>query len=68
MFIDEAGNSLEPETLIPLSGILTPQDDTSNGAGLILAGDPKQLGAIVRSPLAEKYSLGRFIQGCSMPP
>ncbi|XP_067141003.1 putative helicase mov-10-B.1 [Centruroides vittatus] len=58
IFIDEAGNSYEPETIIPISGLLQSSIDNPKGGHLILAGDPKQLGPIVRSKLATKYGLG----------
>ncbi|ESO99380.1 hypothetical protein LOTGIDRAFT_113531, partial [Lottia gigantea] len=52
VFFDEAGHSLEPETLISVTNILT------IGTGLlVLAGDQKQLGPILRSPFAIKYGL-----------
>jgi superfamily I DNA and/or RNA helicase len=49
IFIDEAGHSTEPEVLACLSGIMGA--DTR----VILAGDPKQLGPIVRSPIAKTF-------------
>ncbi|KAL0477841.1 hypothetical protein AKO1_005271 [Acrasis kona] len=43
--IDECGQSMEPETIVPLL--------TSNSDAVILfAGDPRQLGPIIRSPMA----------------
>lgn len=56
VFIDEAGQAIEPEALIAVAGILDCTPDTSTGH-LILAGDPKQLGPIIRSPLARSYHL-----------
>uniref|UniRef100_A0A6Q2X6T1 RNA helicase n=1 Tax=Esox lucius TaxID=8010 RepID=A0A6Q2X6T1_ESOLU len=53
VFVDEAGHAVETETIIPLAGLLDPD----NGQ-VVLAGDPKQLGPIIRSPLAIKYGLG----------
>lgn len=50
IFFDEAGESLVGETLIPFS--LKNEDTT-----IILAGDPKQLGPIVISPLCLKYGM-----------
>ena len=52
VFIDEAGQATEPETCIALAGIL----DADLGQ-LVMAGDPQQLGSIVRSPLAEQHGL-----------
>ena len=44
LFIDEAGNGLEPESLIPIQCCRC-----QNNFQLILAGDPQQLGPIVAS-------------------
>ena len=49
IFIDEAGHATEPETVIPLSGLIGDQVTQ-----VVLAGDPKQLGPVIRSPLASK--------------
>lgn len=61
VFIDEAGHSLEPETLIPVAGLLSCRAPGSPGFGgqLVLAGDPLQLGPIIRCKVADKYNLGR---------
>ena len=63
MFVDEAGQAAEPEALVPLAGILdlVPNGDFDSvlGGQVVLAGDPKQLGAIIRSPIAIKYGLGK---------
>ncbi|XP_029011902.1 putative helicase mov-10-B.1 [Betta splendens] len=53
IFVDEAGHAVETECLVPLSGLL----DVESGQ-VVLAGDPKQLGPILRSPFAQKYGLG----------
>ncbi|KAJ8258035.1 hypothetical protein GJAV_G00192420 [Gymnothorax javanicus] len=53
IFIDEAGHALEPECIIGLSGLLSVETGQ-----LVLAGDPQQLGPILRSPLAIQYGLG----------
>lgn len=53
VFVDEAGHAVETECLIPLAGLL----DAESGQ-VALAGDPKQLGPILRSPFALKYGLG----------
>ena len=52
VFIDEAGQATEPETCIALAGIL----DGDKGQ-LVMAGDPQQLGPLVRSSLAEQHGL-----------
>lgn len=48
--IDEAGQSSEPETLIPVGLSLDGQ--------VIMAGDPEQLGAIIKSPVSKAFGLG----------
>lgn len=53
LFIDEAGHAVETECIIPLAGLL----DATAGQ-VVLAGDPKQLGPILRSPYALKYGMG----------
>ncbi|XP_070601729.1 helicase MOV-10 isoform X2 [Erythrolamprus reginae] len=60
VFIDESGYAVEPESLIAISGILPMMDPKKNinGGQLVLAGDPKQLGPILRSPLADNHGLG----------
>ena len=51
IFIDEAGQGMEPECLVPIAGLLD-----SDGQ-LVLAGDPKQLGPVLRSPIAIKVRI-----------
>ena len=53
IFIDEAGHAVEPEAIIPVADLLV--EPTGQ---LVLAGDPKQLGPILRSPIAKKYGFG----------
>ncbi|XP_044207549.1 putative helicase mov-10-B.1 isoform X1 [Thunnus albacares] len=53
VFVDEAGHAVEPECLIPLAGLLH-----AESGQVVLAGDPKQLGPILRSPFALKYGMG----------
>ena len=57
IFIDEAGHATEPECIIPVADLLDPNHH--RGGQLVLAGDPKQLGPILRSPIAQKYGLGK---------
>ena len=52
VFVDEAGEALEPETLVPLVQV------ESDGV-VMLSGDHKQLGPIVSSPAACEYRLDR---------
>ena len=59
MFIDEAGHATEPEAVIALAGIIEPEVNTKNGSQVVLAGDPEQLGPILRSPFAIKYGLSK---------
>lgn len=51
-FIDEAGETTEPESMIPI-GLLA----TSNKSQIILAGDPKQLGPVLQSASSKFYGL-----------
>ena len=51
LFIDEAGQAMEPQAIVPLAGLV---GDTGQ---VVMAGDPKQLGPVVRSTLAIKYGL-----------
>ncbi|KAM4583240.1 putative helicase mov-10-B.1 isoform 3-T3 [Fundulus diaphanus] len=53
VFVDEAGQAEEPQCVIAIAGLLC-----SKKGQLVLAGDPKQLGPIVRSPYAIKHGLG----------
>ncbi|XP_078339905.1 putative helicase MOV-10 isoform X1 [Crassostrea virginica] len=57
VFIDESGQAIEPEALIAIAGILTIDSETECSQ-LVLAGDPQQLGPILRSPIALEYGLG----------
>ncbi|XP_075766067.1 helicase MOV-10 [Pelodiscus sinensis] len=59
VFIDECGHAVEPESVVAIAGILTAMDPKTNPGGgqLVLAGDPKQLGPILRSPLAIEHGL-----------
>ncbi|GAA5930731.1 hypothetical protein JCM10213_000795 [Rhodosporidiobolus nylandii] len=45
IFVDEAGQATEPQTFLPLSL-------AGKGTSVVLAGDPKQLGPVIRSPVA----------------
>ncbi|KZS97367.1 P-loop containing nucleoside triphosphate hydrolase protein [Sistotremastrum niveocremeum HHB9708] len=53
IFVDEAGQALEPEIMIPIKTM------ADNDTNVVLSGDPKQLGPIVRSSVAIKFGLGQ---------
>jgi superfamily I DNA and/or RNA helicase len=55
--VDEAGQATEPETLCAIAGVLR-GGGGSGGGRVVLAGDPKQLGPVLRSPLAIAHGLG----------
>ena len=50
---------MEPECLVPIVGLLGTEND--NAGQLVLAGDPKQLGPVLRSPVAIKVRTDRTI-------
>ncbi|KAF5356526.1 hypothetical protein D9758_008260 [Tetrapyrgos nigripes] len=57
IFIDEAGQATEPEVMIAIKGMA---DGKTN---VVLSGDPKQLGPIIRSGVARALGLERsFIE------
>ncbi|KAH0618935.1 hypothetical protein JD844_018496, partial [Phrynosoma platyrhinos] len=60
VFIDESGHAVETECVVAIAGILSAMDPNTNpkGGQLVLAGDPKQLGPVLRSPLAIEHGLG----------
>ncbi|NWI55977.1 SDE3 helicase, partial [Calyptomena viridis] len=60
VFIDECGHAVEPESVVAIAGLLAPMDQKTNpnGGQLVLAGDPKQLGPVLTSPLAIEHGLG----------
>ena len=53
MFIDEAGHAIEPEAVGAFATLTT----TTSEPVVVLAGDPQQLGPIVRSEMAKKFGL-----------
>lgn len=59
VFIDEAGHSVECEALGSL--VLAAKQDPDNPPVTVLAGDPKQLGPIIRSDIAKKFSFGKSL-------
>ncbi|KAH8926472.1 P-loop containing nucleoside triphosphate hydrolase protein [Atractiella rhizophila] len=56
IMVDEAGQGLEPECLIPITEFYQP-----GRVQIVLAGDPQQLGPIIRSKHAGDYGLGRSL-------
>lgn len=59
IIMDEVGQALEPEALIPLAGLATKCGADSFTCQIVMAGDPKQLGPILQSPLAAKFGLDK---------
>ncbi|QRV74351.1 RNA helicase [Ceratobasidium sp. AG-Ba] len=51
IFIDEAGQASEPEVMIPILNL------SSRDTNVILSGDPKQLGPVIRSPVARRLGM-----------
>ncbi|KAF9440816.1 P-loop containing nucleoside triphosphate hydrolase protein, partial [Macrolepiota fuliginosa MF-IS2] len=51
IFIDEAGQATEPEAFVAIKTI------ADNSTNIVLSGDPKQLGPIIRSGIATKLGL-----------
>ncbi|XP_058159010.1 helicase MOV-10 isoform X1 [Dasypus novemcinctus] len=61
IFIDEAGHCMEPESLVAIAGLLEVKETDNPGGQLVLAGDPRQLGPVLRSPLTQKHGLGHSL-------
>ncbi|XP_006895773.1 PREDICTED: putative helicase MOV-10 isoform X2 [Elephantulus edwardii] len=61
IFIDEAGHSMEPESLVAIAGLMEVREKGDPGGQLVLAGDPRQLGPVLRSPLTQKHGLGHSL-------
>ncbi|KAG8895100.1 hypothetical protein FRB99_000766 [Tulasnella sp. 403] len=55
VFVDEAGQAMEPEIMIPIKTISGPFTN------IILSGDPKQLGPVIRSNVANELGLGKSL-------
>lgn len=53
IFLDEAAQGTEPETMVPIANFAN--EETT----VVLAGDPQQLGPIIRSSIGEKMGLGK---------
>ncbi|CDO71156.1 hypothetical protein BN946_scf184845.g26, partial [Trametes cinnabarina] len=52
IFVDEAGQASEPEVLTAIKALASPATQ------VILSGDPKQLGPVIRSSVARELGLG----------
>uniref|UniRef100_A0A3B4FCH0 Mov10 like RISC complex RNA helicase 1 n=1 Tax=Pundamilia nyererei TaxID=303518 RepID=A0A3B4FCH0_9CICH len=52
LFLDEAGQATEPESLIPMSVV------SERDGQIVLAGDPCQLGPLVKSKIASAFGFG----------
>ncbi|OJT08299.1 hypothetical protein TRAPUB_838 [Trametes pubescens] len=53
IFVDEAGQGSEPEVLTAIKTVATV------GTHVVLSGDPKQLGPVIRSSVARELGLGK---------
>jgi len=53
IFIDEAGQATEPEAMVSIRTM------AGTGTKVVLSGDPKQLGPIIRSEIAMELGLGQ---------
>jgi len=51
VFIDESGQATEPESVIALAGLINIKGQ------VVMAGDPKQLGPVIRSTVGVKHGL-----------
>ncbi|XP_058829125.1 putative helicase mov-10-B.1 [Topomyia yanbarensis] len=56
VFIDECGSASEPAALVAIAGLVTSKKKLH--ASVIVAGDPHQLGPVIRSEIADKMGLG----------
>lgn len=52
IFIDECGSATETQTLIAIAGLCTSKNNVN--ASVVFAGDPKQLGPVIKCSLAQK--------------
>lgn len=59
IIIDEASQAIEPEMLIPLGITKHENERTDFQAQIVIAGDPHQLGPVVRSKWSE-HLFGKF--------
>ncbi|KAL7547350.1 hypothetical protein ACHAWF_010666 [Thalassiosira exigua] len=59
VFIDEAGHAIEPEAIGCLASVTT--QSPGNPPAVVLAGDPKQLGPIIRNDICKKFGLEKSL-------
>lgn len=59
VFIDEAGHSIEPEAVACLASVT--KQDFNEPPAVVLAGDPKQLGPIIRSDICKRFGLQKSL-------
>ncbi|CAE6384609.1 unnamed protein product [Rhizoctonia solani] len=52
IFVDEAGQACEPEVMISVKTL------AGSATNIVLSGDPRQLGPVIRSPVALQLGLG----------
>jgi helicase MOV-10 len=53
IFVDEAGQAAEPEIMVAVKQMTGPKTN------VVLSGDPKQLGPVIRSPIARELGFGK---------
>lgn len=58
VLIDEAGQAIVPETLLPFRALKDSKEASDISWGTCLCGDPKQLGPVVRNSIASLCGLG----------
>lgn len=61
IFIDEAGQATQPESLIPI-GLTSSEDQGHIGkchAQIVLSGDPQQLGPVIMTKIGQ-HLLGKY--------
>ncbi len=59
IFLDEAGHAMEPETISCFAKSV--KLSTTDPPAIVIAGDPKQLGPIIRSDLAMQFGLEKSL-------
>ncbi|KAJ1532193.1 hypothetical protein ONE63_000814 [Megalurothrips usitatus] len=59
IIMDEVGQALETEALIPLAGLAITSYPKQFCCQVVMAGDPKQLGPIIQSPVAAEFGFNQ---------